>query len=248
MNTNDEYKNEEAAATQCSRILDHLKSGLTITAIEALRMFGCSNLAGRIWDLRHKHDLCIITERVVTENWKYITQYSLYSEHDKKITRTIPEHHCVYCGKKMERRCVNGKLEDLSVFKRRKYCSKECMRKAFVKTNGDGQLSGPAHHSARMIMYLINGKEKVCEVCGSNKNVDVHHKDRNPNNNAESNLMLVCRSCHNKIHNPQNVCKLCGKPVKGHGYCNMHYMRWKKFGNPLMCNGRKVDALFRSRM
>lgn len=76
MNTNDEYKNEEAAATQCSRILDHLKSGLTITAIEALDLCGCFRLSARIHDLRHKQGVNIITERV-TRNGKTFAQYRL---------------------------------------------------------------------------------------------------------------------------------------------------------------------------
>lgn len=45
MNTNDEYKNEESASTQCNKILDYLKKGFTITSLEALNMFGCLRLA-----------------------------------------------------------------------------------------------------------------------------------------------------------------------------------------------------------
>lgn len=247
MNTNEEFINEESNATQCNRILDYMKKGFAITQMEALQMFGCRSLAARIWDLRHSCGIDITTEHVENEKGKYIAQYTLFPDPNKTAKET-PERYCAYCGKKMERRYINGQPECLSTFKRRKYCNRECMQKAFVKTNGDRQLFGAAHHSARMIMYLINGKERVCELCGSNKHVDVHHKDRNPNNNDESNLMLVCRSCHNKIHNHKNMCKLCGKPVKGHGYCGMHYIRWKKFGDPLMCNGRQVDALFRARM
>lgn len=116
------------------------------------------------------------------------------------ITKKTPEKYCSFCGKKMERKRINGRLEDLGVFKRRKYCGMECMRKSFVKTKGEDQSWGPAHHSARKIVYLIYNMEKKCEICGSDKNIDVHHKDCNPNNNDRSNLMLVCRSCHMKIH------------------------------------------------
>lgn len=53
-NTNEEYVNEESTATQCNRILAHLKKGLTITSLEALQMFGCMRLASRISDLRKR--------------------------------------------------------------------------------------------------------------------------------------------------------------------------------------------------
>lgn len=167
-----------------------------------------------------------------------------------KITKPTPEHYCAYCGKKMERkRFPNGTPESIPLFLRRKYCNRECMRRAFVKTNGEGQSWSSAHHSAREIEYLINGREKVCEVCGSTRNVDIHHKDGNHQNNDESNLMLVCRSCHNKIHKPKAICKLCGRPADGgRGYCNMHYIRWRKYGNPLMYQGRLVDPQFNERV
>jgi hypothetical protein len=32
----------------------------------------------------------------------------------------------------------------------------------------------------------------------------------------------------------RRVCSVrdCQRPVKGHGYCEMHYVRWKKYGDP----------------
>lgn len=161
-----------------------------------------------------------------------------------KIIKPTPEHYCAYCGKRMERKRINGRLEDLSAFKRRKYCDRECMKRAFVRKDASGQAVRNSRRSAGMIEYLIKGKEKVCEVCGSTTNIDVHHKDSNPNNNDENNLLLVCRRCHMKIHRQKSVCNLCGKPVKGYGYCNMHYIRWKKFGDPLVYFGKKVNSTF----
>jgi len=33
----------------------------------------------------------------------------------------------------------------------------------------------------------------------------------------------------------QRTCSIrgCGKPVRGHGFCNAHYLRWYRFGDPL---------------
>ena len=44
-------------------------------------------------------------------------------------------------------------------------------------------------------------KPNFCERCQSNKFLNVHHIDENRFHNEISNLQIVCRSCHNKIHN-----------------------------------------------
>ena len=76
MNTNEEFINEESAATQCNRILAHLKKGLTITSLEALQMFGCMRLASRISDLRKRGEN-IVVNRVKTANGKSVAQYRI---------------------------------------------------------------------------------------------------------------------------------------------------------------------------
>ena len=73
---NEEYINEESAATQCNRILAHLKKGLTITSLEALQMFGCMRLASRIHDLRVRGEN-IVVEKVKLANGKSVAQYHL---------------------------------------------------------------------------------------------------------------------------------------------------------------------------
>ncbi len=43
---------------QNKRILKHLKKGLSITPLSALRLFGCMRLAARIYELRQAgHDI-----------------------------------------------------------------------------------------------------------------------------------------------------------------------------------------------
>lgn len=132
-----------------------------------------------------------------------------------KLIKPTPEHYCAYCGKKMERKMLpNGERECIPLFLRRKYCDRECMRKAYVKKDASEQSWSEAHGSARKIVYLIENREKVCEICGSTVNVDIHHKDGNHQNNDSENLMLVCRSCHNKLHRQKSVCKICGSQRK----------------------------------
>lgn len=76
MNTNEEFINEESAATQCNRILAHLKKGLTITSLEALNLYGCMRLASRISDLRKRGEN-IVVDRVKTANGKSVAQYRI---------------------------------------------------------------------------------------------------------------------------------------------------------------------------
>lgn len=148
--------------------------------------------------------------------------------------KPTPEKYCSCCGKRMERRRYASKLEDLGAFMRRKYCSRKCMRKGFVKTDAAQQSNRSAHDSARKIVYLIEERPKVCSVCGSTVNVDIHHADGDYRNNASSNLVLLCRSCHMKAHRPKSVCRICGKAGKtSQGLCDKHYLRFKKYGDPL---------------
>ena len=106
------------------------------------------------------------------------------------------------------------------------------MRKAFTKEGNDNQTYRVAHATAVRVIELAN-IPKVCSICGKSGKLDTHHIDGNYQNNSLSNLTYLCRSCHNKIHRKKQVCVICGKPMKGHGYCNKHYLRYKKYGDPL---------------
>jgi 5-methylcytosine-specific restriction endonuclease McrA len=41
-----------------------------------------------------------------------------------------------------------------------------------------------------------------CQMCGSEKQIHVHHRDFNHSNNPldGSNWQILCRSCHSKVH------------------------------------------------
>lgn len=146
---------------------------------------------------------------------------------------------CAYCGNIMERkRYTNGDLQSWKEYDRQKYCSRDCMRMAFKEKPHHGASWMTAHYHARNT--LPNGS---CEICGSSKNVDVHHKDGNYLNNSPENLRRLCRSCHNRIHKPAKSCSICGQKVKGYGYCNKHYQRFKKWGNPLAIKSGKNIVL-----
>lgn len=52
-----------------------------------------------------------------------------------------------------------------------------------------------AHRKANEITYSI----RVCDVCGSIQNLERHHLDNNPFNNAPDNIRVLCRRCHMEI-------------------------------------------------
>lgn len=59
--------------SQCSEILAHMKTGNSITAIDALNLYGCFRLAARIKDLRSQgHD---IHTRKIKRNGKEYAEY-----------------------------------------------------------------------------------------------------------------------------------------------------------------------------
>lgn len=107
------------------------------------------------------------------------------------------ERYCKYCGKKIERKRFNGRLEDFGVFMKRQYCNRECMKRDYLKVGETYANWSNAHASARNINKLILKKDH-CEICGSKQNLDIHHIDGNWQNNNLDNLMCLCRSCHMK--------------------------------------------------
>lgn len=77
MNINE---NLESSESQNKMIAKWLKSGHSITQMEALKMFGCFRLASRITDLRQKFGLNIETNRITTNTGKRVAQYRLIPE------------------------------------------------------------------------------------------------------------------------------------------------------------------------
>lgn len=130
--------------------------------------------------------------------------------------------YCLFCGELLRpKQRPSGRLEPMSSCASRKYCNRICQGKARRKE--------ASHFWARQ----IKGRG-ACENCGSNTNVDVHHKDGNVQNNDIQNLMWLCRSCHKHLHCQVNPCVICGRPRQGWGYCSKHYQRFKKYGDPLL--------------
>ncbi len=65
--------------TQRNEILAYLKSGRTLTPLEALNRFGCLRLGARIYDLNHE-GYKIKSKLVNVGNGKRVAEYSLIPE------------------------------------------------------------------------------------------------------------------------------------------------------------------------
>ena len=52
----------------------------------------------------------------------------------------------------------------------------------------------------RVNFYRDNPQQRFCEICGGDQHLVIHHLDRNRKNNNPENLVMVCRSCHAKVH------------------------------------------------
>lgn len=149
-----------------------------------------------------------------------------------------PQKTCAYCGKALERKRINGRLEDRVIFLRRKYCNRLCMAQAFVKQE---VTLAALHWRANKL------KRSSCEMCPATENLDVHHKDGNPENNELENVMTLCDSCHAKWHwthgkqpwKKKSACRVCGQPARKLGMCQKHYQRYRKYGDPLLAKKRR---------
>jgi len=100
-----------------------------------------------------------------------------------------PEKSCARCGTIFTRKTFNGRLEDLGVFKRRKYCSLSC-----AATRERPNHWGTFHWRARKHRRLS------CEACGSTAQLHAHHVDGEPRNNVAANIQTLCVFCHNFLH------------------------------------------------
>jgi len=64
--------------SQSYQIREYLLQGNTITALEALRLFGCFRLSGRIYDLRKEGTN--ISSTIIKINGKRVAEYSIVND------------------------------------------------------------------------------------------------------------------------------------------------------------------------
>ena len=151
---------------------------------------------------------------------------------------------CLQCQKQMTRKRFSGVLEDGGVFHRRKFCDRICMAKhqeKEIKTK----------HT--LLKKALKFRGRVCEKCGTTQQLNIHHINLDESDNSPENLMTLCAPCHTTWHwehgkqpatKRQNMyCKICGQPAKKLGMCQMHYQRFRKYGDPLLTK-KKIGSSF----
>lgn len=114
---------------------------------------------------------------------------------------------CFFCKKKFD--------DSPSRRNRRKFCSLEChnkfqsekeicqkeRRRTRIKKARENGTAGKSGGAVRKL--ALEFKEHKCQICEYDEFkccLDVHHIDRNPNNNDINNLAVLCVMCHRKVH------------------------------------------------
>lgn len=109
--------------------------------------------------------------------------------------------YCQHCDIKLNRKIFNGRLEDLSVYEKRKYCSRSC-------ANSKKNPKCKSTYSMRARKFL----KDTCESCDWNLSLQVHHVDQDYTNNVEQNIQTLCKHCHDFWH---TTAKRLGKEIAG---------------------------------
>lgn len=159
-----------------------------------------------------------------------------------------PEKYCLQCGAQLGRKMFNGTLESMNCFLRRKYCGMTCM-------GNDRKMDNPSIDAIRHRYQAMGLRATECQMCGTRENLCLHHVDGNPANNDRANRMTLCATCHTKWHwehgkqpmpkTRSEQCSVCGTADRTRqGMCQMHYQRWKKYGDPLLTRRQQTGGTF----
>lgn len=156
---------------------------------------------------------------IINKHGRNIVQYEVQCDVCNTIfvryKRHLNTHSCsVGCRKIIQEKalkvlCANcGKILSKSPSRLRKsksekyFCNLKCRKdgqRHIPELYGtDFKFSGNSYRSHALSIY-----GKVCQLCGFNKNesaLEVHHKDKNRNNNTITNLIVLCANCHKIIH------------------------------------------------
>ena len=151
------------------------------------------------------------------------------------------ERFCAHCRRRLERKRINGRLEDRTVFLKRRYCNRNCMAQAYLQE--DANLAALRKRAEKF-------RVGECQQCNTKEKLQIHHLDGNPANNSPKNLMTLCSSCHMKWHwihgkkswKRQSVCKICGEPARKLDMCQKHYQRYRKYGDPCLTKKKHGSA------
>ena len=106
----------------------------------------------------------------------------------------VEPKNCQQCGKAMERKRYNGRLEDRAMYRRRKFCGDKCATASFVV---------PVPSNTRI--YCSRARRAgflgdCCENCGTTERLQIHHVNGMRHNNLPENMQTLCIACHAAHH------------------------------------------------
>jgi hypothetical protein len=136
-----------------------------------------------------------------------------YRKDTAKFCSILCQNHKQYEGDRKQYTCYGCKslFWDSPSRLRRKFCSMDCKslvsettKERRKKQKISAFISRGGKHNRRSLRNLVfSVKPKVCESCGYYKRtycLDVHHIDKNPDNNVIENLAILCVMCHRELH------------------------------------------------
>lgn len=111
--------------------------------------------------------------------------------------------NCIECGAPITQPKTSKKLYCKDCIRKRKIAQVMKARKKRIPTTEIGVGSGNSSKNKNQplgIQTYRRAKQTECAWCGATKNLIVHHVDGNRYNNELTNLVTICRSCHQKHH------------------------------------------------
>jgi len=158
-----------------------------------------------------KKELEIIPSRILYTEKFYCShecqgkQYSIDRKGEKSPIFSQVTLVCKYCNKKYS---VKKSHKDKS-----KFCSMKCRNKWQsirmskenhpLWNNGKSYEPYPINFDKKLKNKIRERDNHTCQECNikeKNKSHDIHHIDYNKNNSKETNLILLCASCHTKTN------------------------------------------------
>jgi hypothetical protein len=110
------------------------------------------------------------------------------------------EVQCAYCCIYFYKKVSKLKLSKSKFY----FCSRQCKDKGQSLKGGIKEIM-PPHYGTGSIDYraLFTPEELYCRRCGYKEfdcSVQVHHIDKDRNNNSKENLYPLCANCHWALH------------------------------------------------
>ncbi len=88
-------KEQSMKQSQEQSIAAHLKSGKKLTAISALKLFGCFRLSGRIYTLRQQ-GMNIQSKIITTPSGKHVSEYKLSKWKPQSQKNSYPKSYGIH--------------------------------------------------------------------------------------------------------------------------------------------------------